>query len=65
MHGGGAYVSVKGGCLEALNKELLSKATHIWTKSAIVPIPEGFEAYEEEPSSDHNKTSVVYKDEKV
>lgn len=39
-------VSVKGGCLDGLD---WSKAVHIWTKSAMVPIPEGAESYPEEP----------------
>lgn len=38
-------VSVKGGCLEGLDWK---KAIHIWTKSAMVPIPEGSESYSEE-----------------
>ena len=38
-------MSVKGGCIEGLD---WSKAIHIWTKSAMVPIPEGSEAHSEE-----------------
>ncbi|KUI58161.1 hypothetical protein VP1G_05451 [Cytospora mali] len=38
-------VSVKGGCLEGLD---WNKAIHIWTKSAMIPIPEGAECYSEE-----------------
>ncbi|KIX08490.1 uncharacterized protein Z518_03146 [Rhinocladiella mackenziei CBS 650.93] len=49
MHGGKDYVAVKGGCLDALDKDLLDSATHIWTKRAIVPIPDGVESYPEEP----------------
>lgn len=41
-------VSVKGGCLEGLD---WNKAIHLWTKSAMVPIPEGSESYSEEPDS--------------
>ena len=41
--------SVKSGCLDAITKEDMRKAVHIWTKSAIIDIPEGVEAYEEEP----------------
>ncbi|KAI0160687.1 glutathione-dependent formaldehyde-activating [Xylariaceae sp. FL1272] len=41
------FVSVKGGCLEGLD---WGKAIHIWTKSAMVPIPEGSERHPEEPS---------------
>ncbi|EXJ62005.1 hypothetical protein A1O7_02437 [Cladophialophora yegresii CBS 114405] len=44
-----AMLSVKAGCLEGLSKELMRKAIHIWTKSAVVDIPEGVEQYEEEP----------------
>ncbi|KAI2604601.1 hypothetical protein GGR54DRAFT_644414 [Hypoxylon sp. NC1633] len=40
-------VSVKGGCLEGLDWK---SAIHIWTKSAMIPIPEGSESYSEEPS---------------
>lgn len=38
-------VSVKGGCIEGLD---WSKAIHIWTKSAMVPIPESSESHSEE-----------------
>jgi hypothetical protein len=38
-------VSVKGGCIDGLD---WAKAIHIWTKSAMVPIPEGSESYEGE-----------------
>lgn len=38
-------VSVKGGCIEGLDWK---KAIHIWTRSAMVPIPEGSESYSEE-----------------
>ncbi|OTB01219.1 hypothetical protein M426DRAFT_323618 [Hypoxylon sp. CI-4A] len=40
-------VSVKGGCIEGLD---WTRAIHIWTKSAMIPIPEGSESYSEEPS---------------
>ncbi|KAK0748019.1 Mss4-like protein [Apiosordaria backusii] len=40
-------VSVKGGCLEGLDWK---SAIHIWTKSAMVPIPEGTESHREECS---------------
>lgn len=42
-------VSVKGGCIEGLD---WSKAIHLWTKSAMVPIPEGSETHSEDPSPD-------------
>ncbi|CAK7240658.1 MAG: hypothetical protein STHCBS139747_002104 [Sporothrix thermara] len=38
-------VSVKGGCLEGLDWR---GAIHIWTKTAMVPIPEGSESHSEE-----------------
>ncbi|KAI1164615.1 glutathione-dependent formaldehyde-activating [Nemania serpens] len=40
-------VSVKGGCLEGLDWRT---AIHIWTKSAMIPIPEGSESHSEEPT---------------
>jgi hypothetical protein len=44
-------LSVKAGCLEGLDLrgEKGKKAVHIWTKEAIVDIPEGVESYETEP----------------
>lgn len=42
-------VAVKAGCLGGISKEMMREAPHIWTKSAIVDIPEGAEAYEEMP----------------
>ncbi len=42
-------LSVKAGCLDGLSKEMMRKAVHIWTRSAVVDIPEGAERYEEEP----------------
>lgn len=41
--------NVKGGCLEDLDKELMEGIVHIWTKHAIVDIPEGVERWEEAP----------------
>ena len=41
--------AIKGGCLDGLTKEMMRNAKHIWTKEAIVEIPEGAEAYEGEP----------------
>ncbi|KAK1597437.1 glutathione-dependent formaldehyde-activating enzyme [Colletotrichum navitas] len=38
-------VSVKGGCIDGLDWKT---AVHIWTKNAMVPIPEGAESHEEE-----------------
>lgn len=38
-------VSVKGGCIDGLDWKT---AVHIWTKNAMVPIPEGAENHREE-----------------
>jgi hypothetical protein len=50
-HGGEKqkYISVKGGCLKGLTKELMKDAVHIWTKRAVVEVPEAAVQYEEEP----------------
>lgn len=48
-------VSVKSGCLDGVTKEMMRGAVHIWTRSAIVDIPEGAEAYEEEPPGGSSK----------
>ncbi len=45
-------MSVKGGCLEGLTKEMVGKGVHIWVKEAVVEIPEGVEWFEEEPVED-------------
>ncbi|KND91365.1 hypothetical protein TOPH_04131 [Tolypocladium ophioglossoides CBS 100239] len=37
-------VSIKGGCIEGLD---WTKAIHLWTKTAMVPIPEGSETHSE------------------
>lgn len=47
----GKTVTVKGGCFgENLGKDDLDldKAIHLWTKRAIVQIPEGATAYEDD-----------------
>ena len=44
--------TIKAGCLEALSKEMMDKAVHIWVKRAITPVPEGAEQYDEEPPGD-------------
>jgi hypothetical protein len=44
-----ATTNVKGGCLEALDKEMMRDVVHIWTQHAIVDIPEGVEQWEREP----------------
>ena len=43
---GKELISVKGGCIEGLD---WSRAIHIWTSEAVVPIPEGVERFEKEP----------------
>lgn len=43
---GGDSVSVKGGLVKGLD---WTKAVHIWTKRAVVPIPEGAKQFEGEP----------------
>ena len=45
----GGFVAVKGGCLEGIDGDVWTHATHIWTKSALVDIPEGVERWEGEP----------------
>lgn len=42
-------LSVKSGCLDGMTKEMIRGAVHIWTKEAVIDIPDGVEAYEEEP----------------
>ena len=44
-----ATVSVKSGCLDGVTREMMRGAVHIWTREAVVDIPEGAEAYEGEP----------------
>jgi hypothetical protein len=39
-------VSVKSGCIEGLDWK---GAAHIWTKRAVLQVPEGVEAWEGEP----------------
>ena len=48
---GNKTISVKGGCLVGLSKEMVTGkgAVHIWTKSAVVDVPEGMERWEKEP----------------
>ncbi|KAH7027686.1 uncharacterized protein B0I36DRAFT_327642 [Microdochium trichocladiopsis] len=46
-------VSVKGGCIDGLD---WTRAIHIWTKSAMVPIPEGVESY---PQEEEDRRSSV------
>jgi hypothetical protein len=42
-------LSVKAGCLDGLGPDDYRKGIHIWTKSAVIDIPEGVEAHEGEP----------------
>jgi hypothetical protein len=46
---GNHSVSIKGGCIEGLD---WTDVVHIWTKEAVVPIPEGVKKFEEEPDDD-------------
>ncbi|KAK4245365.1 Mss4-like protein [Corynascus novoguineensis] len=46
-------VSVKGGCIEGLDWK---SAIHIWTKSAMVPIPEGSETYSESGPTEYSES---------
>ncbi|KAI0126929.1 hypothetical protein BJ170DRAFT_630521 [Xylariales sp. AK1849] len=62
MTPGKNVVSVKGGCIEGLN---WNKAIHIWTKSAMVPIPEGCESHPEEPSDSDYSGSQEFLDQPV
>lgn len=34
-------INVGGGCLDRLKKEMMGQAAHIWTKRAVVGIPQG------------------------
>jgi hypothetical protein len=45
-------LSLKGGCLVGLTKEMMTGVSHIWCKSAVVEIPEGVDRWEEEPPDD-------------
>lgn len=45
-------VSVRGGSLSGLTKEMVAGATHIWTKEAVIEIPAGAKQMEGEPSDD-------------
>jgi hypothetical protein len=49
---GKSVVAVKSGCIDGLTEEDWKNARHIWTKNAMVPIPEGVETCEEEPDED-------------
>ena len=48
MTRGKGEVSIKGGCIQGLSWD---GAVHIWTKRAVVPIPDDAEQWEEEPLS--------------
>jgi len=45
---GQPYMTLKA-CVEGLTRELMDRAVHIWTKRAVVPIPQDAEVWEEEP----------------
>ena len=36
-------LSVKSGCLDGMTKEMLRSAVHIWTRSAVMDVPDGAE----------------------
>lgn len=48
-------VSVRGGCVSGID---WTKAVHIWTKSAMVPIPESSESYSEESADSSGQASA-------
>lgn len=45
-------VSVKGGCLTGLTKDMVAGAVHIWAQEAIVEIPAGAKKFDGEPPDD-------------
>ena len=45
-------MSVKGGCLEGLTREMLEGATHIWVSEAVMEVPAGVKRFEGEPMDD-------------
>ncbi|OQE28553.1 hypothetical protein PENSTE_c003G07310 [Penicillium steckii] len=49
-----ATTNVKGGCLEDLDKDMMKDVIHIWTKHAIVDIPEGAQQWEADPGMPPN-----------
>jgi hypothetical protein len=49
---GVASVSVRGGSLSGLTKEMIEGAVHIWTKDAVIEIPAGVQRLDGEPSAD-------------
>lgn len=44
----GAIISVKGGCLKGITKDMMRDAIHLWTTCAIVEIPEGAQQFEDD-----------------
>jgi hypothetical protein len=46
---------VKGGCIEGLDWK---GAVHIWTKRAVIKVPDGVEAWEGEPEDEELETGV-------
>lgn len=55
MKQGKNVVSVRGGCIQGID---WTKAVHIWTKNAMMPIPEGSETYSEEASDSSGQGSA-------
>lgn len=59
---GDETLTVKGGCLVGLTKEMMTTGKgvmHIWTKSAVVDVPEDVEQWEEEPKDDPGEAPGV------
>lgn len=46
---GDETLSVKGGCLVGLSREMMKGAVHIWVRSRVVELPDGVKAWEGEP----------------
>lgn len=44
----GAIISMKGGCLKGITKEMMKDAIHLWTENAIVEIPPGAKQHEDD-----------------
>lgn len=59
--GGKNWVSVSAPRLVNFDWKVLHDkelTVHCWTKSAVVPIPEGFKSFEEQPSSQKKKSDL-------
>lgn len=49
---GSERITIKGCVGTELTSEMVSGATHIWTKRAIVDVPVGVERWDEEPGEE-------------